>query len=56
MGQGHGGLYSYERLENFIGWRVVTDRITFVMERKLVLGIKAQSEAASKSSQEKGEF
>jgi len=30
---------------NVIGWRLVTDPITFVMERKLLQGIKARAEA-----------
>lgn len=30
---------------NIIGWRLVTDPITFVMERKLLQGIKARAEA-----------
>ena len=29
---------------NIIGWRLVTDPITFVMERKLLQGIKARAE------------
>ncbi len=32
---------------NVIGWRLVTDPITFVMERKLLQGIKARAEAAA---------
>ena len=37
----------YERtLGNTIDWRLVTDPITFVMERKLLQGIKARAEAA----------
>ncbi len=32
-------------LANVIGWRLVTDPITFVMERKLLQGIKARAEA-----------
>jgi hypothetical protein len=37
----------YERtLGNTIGWRLVTDPITFVMERKLLQGIKLRVEAA----------
>ena len=38
----------YERtLGNIIGWRGFTDPITFVMERKLLQGIKARVEAAN---------
>jgi hypothetical protein len=32
---------------NVIGWRLVTDPITFVMERKMLQGIKARVEASS---------
>ena len=32
-------------LGNVIGWRVFTDPITFVMERKMLQGIKARAEA-----------
>lgn len=32
---------------NIIGWRLVTDPITFVMERKLLQGIKARAEAGA---------
>jgi len=34
-------------LGNVIGWRGFTDPITFVMERKLLQGIKARVEAAT---------
>jgi hypothetical protein len=38
----------YEQtLVNIIGWRVFTDPITFVMERKLLQGIKVRAEAAA---------
>jgi hypothetical protein len=30
---------------NILGWRLITDPITFVMERKLLQGIKARAEA-----------
>jgi hypothetical protein len=33
-------------LGNVIGWRVFTDPITFVMERKMLQGIKVRAEAA----------
>ena len=36
---------------NIIGWRVFTDPITFVMERKLLQGIKARVEAAASNRQ-----
>jgi hypothetical protein len=32
---------------NILGWRVFTDPITFVMERKLLQGIKVRAEAAA---------
>ena len=32
-------------LGNIIGWRVFTDPINFVMERKMLQGIKARAEA-----------
>jgi len=36
----------YERsFGNVVGWRVFTDPITFVMERKMLQGIKARAEA-----------
>jgi hypothetical protein len=34
-------------LGNVIGWRVFTDPITFVMERKMLQGIKARAEATT---------
>ena len=34
-------------LGNVIGWRVFTDPITFVMERKMLQGIKLRAEAAN---------
>jgi hypothetical protein len=34
-------------LGNILGWRLVTDPLTFVMERKLLQGIKARAEAAA---------
>ena len=39
---------------NIIGWRVFTDPITFVMERKLLQGIKARVEAAAPNRQDEG--
>lgn len=40
----------YERtFGNTIGWRVFTDPINFVMERKLLQGIKARAEAANQN-------
>ena len=39
---------------NIIGWRVFTDPITFVMERKLLQGIKARVEAAASNGQYEG--
>ncbi|MGB5844534.1 MAG: SRPBCC family protein [Anaerolineales bacterium] len=39
---------------NIIGWRVFTDPITFVMERKLLQGIKARVEAAASNRQDEG--
>ena len=39
---------------NIIGWRVFTDPITFVMERKLLQGIKARVEAAASNRQYEG--
>lgn len=32
---------------NVIGWRLVTDPITFVMERKMLQGLKARAEASA---------
>ena len=37
--------YYENTIGNMIGWRVFTDPITFVMERKLLQGIKARVEA-----------
>ena len=34
-------------LGNVIGWRLVTDPITFVMERKLLQGIKLRVESST---------
>ncbi|MCJ7537353.1 MAG: SRPBCC family protein [Anaerolineales bacterium] len=39
---------------NIIGWRVFTDPITFVMERKLLQGIKARVEAVASNRQDAG--
>ena len=36
-------------LGNIIGWRVFTDPINFVMERKMLQGIKARAEANTQS-------
>ena len=47
LGQGRDGLYSYERLENLVGCDMhKTDPINFVMERKMLQGIKTRAEAA----------
>ena len=39
---------------NIIGWHLVTGPLTFVMERKLLQGIKARAEAASSNGQDDG--
>ena len=41
-------------LGNIVAWRFVTDPITFVMERKLLQGIKARVEAAASNGQYEG--
>ena len=39
---------------NVLGWRLVTDPITFVMERKMLQGIKARAEAVASNGQDVG--
>ena len=41
---------------NVLGWRVFTDPITFVMERKLLQGIKARVESVASNGQDVGEL
>jgi hypothetical protein len=41
MGQGRGGWV------NTLLWRVMTDPLSFVMERKMLLGIKERAEASA---------
>jgi hypothetical protein len=48
-GQDRGGFYSYTWLENLFGARIrrclVFDPIHFIMERKMMLGIRDRAEA-----------
>jgi hypothetical protein len=39
---------------NVLGWRLLTDPITFVMERKMLQGIKARVEAVASNGQDEG--
>lgn len=39
---------------NVLGWRLLTDPITFVMERKMLQGIKARVEAVASNGQDVG--
>jgi hypothetical protein len=44
LGQDRGGFYGYEWLENLAGCRMRNAQ--FIMERKMLLGIKAHAERA----------